>query len=64
MEMEMEEKNKTMNRLWRFLFCAVLPWHTPKVGIGSFNGCSFASICKRCGKRILQDSQGNWFTVD
>lgn len=27
----------------------------------SYDGCSFTSKCKHCGKDIMQDSQGNWF---
>ncbi len=38
-----------------------LGWHKPKSGIGGFDGCSFTSICKYCGKEIMRDSQGNWF---
>ena len=42
-------------------YCKNLGWHIPAVGVGSFNGCSFASECKFCHEPILQDSQGNWF---
>ena len=38
----------------------VLGWHTPNGSVG-FDGCSFYSKCKHCGKDIMQDSQGNWF---
>lgn len=38
-----------------------LGWHTPS-GVG-FDGCSLTSHCKRCGRAILMDSQGNWFTI-
>ena len=42
-------------------FCRVLGWHlSPQQGQG-FDGCSFTGICPRCGKQVLQDSQGNWF---
>lgn len=27
----------------------------------SYNGESFVANCRDCGRRILQDSQGNWF---
>lgn len=44
--------------LW---FCnGFLGWHkAPKVR--GFDGCSINGICPRCGKHVLQDSQGNWF---
>lgn len=38
----------------------VLQWHEPIDECG-FDGCSFHSVCKHCGKEIMQDSQGNWF---
>lgn len=44
----------------RKFFCWI-GWHSPKMGRGSFDGCSFQSVCKGCGKKILQDSQGGWF---
>lgn len=40
--------------------CDVLDWHRPRSEVG-FDGASFTSTCDRCGSRILQDSQGNWF---
>ncbi len=39
----------------------VLKWHKPKPATGSFDGASFHSECKFCGKDIMQDSQGGWF---
>lgn len=27
----------------------------------TFNGCSDCSHCRFCGKKIMMDSQGNWF---
>ena len=42
--------------------CYVLGFHTPKRGTLSFDGASFCYICKRCGQRIMLDSQGNGFT--
>lgn len=38
----------------------ILEWHKPD-DKQSFDGCSYHSICKYCGKEIMQDSQGNWF---
>lgn len=41
-------------------FCDVMGWHlSPK--LQGFDGCSFNGKCPRCGKFVLQDSQGNWF---
>ena len=38
-------------------------WHRPKESEeNSFDGCSEHNHCKFCGKEIMQDSQGNWFT--
>ena len=42
--------------------CRVLDWHRPSNKQG-FDGASFTARCVRCGKRILQDSQGNWFAA-
>ena len=38
----------------------ILEWHRPD-NTESFDGCSYHSVCKYCGKNIMQDSQGNWF---
>jgi hypothetical protein len=38
----------------------VIGWHKAK-NITGFDGCSFSSLCRDCGKRLMQDSQGNWF---
>lgn len=42
------------------LYHDVMEWHMPTDSQG-FDGCSFTSTCKYCGKEIMQDSQGNWF---
>lgn len=45
----------------------ILGWHKHKhkPDKTQFNdGCSFHSHCRFCGKEIMQDSQGNWFTFD
>lgn len=39
--------------------CRWLDWHTP--GPVDSDGLTLVSHCVRCGKRIGQDSQGNWF---
>ena len=46
--------------LCRKFFHDILEWHRPDE-TESFDGCSFHSKCKYCGKDIMQDSQGNWF---
>lgn len=48
-------------KIGRFL-CKWLGWHRPDNKIGS-DGCSLISTCKYCEKKILQDSQGNWFAA-
>jgi len=41
-------------------FCDKMGWHlTPKDQ--KFDGASLNGRCPRCGKYVLQDSQGNWF---
>lgn len=43
----------------------VMEWHTPDDAVDEWHdGCSFHTKCKHCGKEIMQDSQGNWFTQD
>ena len=40
----------------------LLGWHAPDYTVGVWDdGISFHAKCKHCGKRITQDSQGNWF---
>ena len=46
--------------LGKRLYHDVMAWHMPTDSHG-FDGCSFTSTCKYCGKEIMQDSQGNWF---
>lgn len=47
---------------FKFFYHDLLGWHTPDDGPESFDGCSIHARCKHCGKEIMQDSQGNWFT--
>ena len=47
----------------RGFMCDTMDWHSPAKHIG-FDGCSFTSTCRHCNRRILQDSQGNWFAID
>ena len=41
----------------------VLGWHNGMGEVIGFDGASPTSRCDRCDKRVLQDSQGNWFTI-
>lgn len=38
-----------------------LKWHNCEV-LGN-DGCNNYGICKYCGAKCLQDSQGNWFEI-
>ena len=51
--------DKLKNKLEKFL-CYALGWHKPNDTM-VFDGVSWGSTCKYCGKAIMQDSQGNWF---
>lgn len=44
-------------------FCDKMGWHKAPKTLGGFDGCSLHGRCPRCHKRVLQDSQGNWFTA-
>lgn len=41
-------------------FCDKMGWHLPPIEQG-FDGCSFYGVCPRCKRKVMQDSQGNWF---
>lgn len=43
--------------------CEIFDWHKPN-NLLKFDGCSFTSKCKYCHRKILQDGQGNWFSVE
>lgn len=46
-----------------WFYHGILGWHKPDKT--QYNdGCSFHSHCRFCGKEIMKDSQGNWFTFD
>jgi len=47
-------------RLWAHRW---LGWHDGK-GRRWFDGCSARSTCSVCGKPVMLDSQGNWFTFE
>lgn len=47
---------------WQRFLCNVMGWHKRPILMG-FDGCSLNGTCPRCGRRVLQDSQGNWFSL-
>ena len=47
-------------RFFKWFYHNILEWHIPNAE-ERFDGCSFHSTCKICGKEIIRDSQGNWF---
>ena len=52
-----------LNRFLPRWFCDKLGWHLAPREVG-FDGANVKGICPRCGKRVMQDSQGNWFEVE
>ena len=53
-----------MTGLFKWFYHDVLEWHLPISESERFKGISNCAVCKHCGKRIMQDSQGNWFRYD
>jgi hypothetical protein len=51
-----------MLKWWRQFRCDTLDWHT-SCGIGECDGASFISRCAYCNRRILMDSNGDWFAT-
>ena len=47
---------------FKFFYHNIMGWHMPTEDRHS-DGFSMHSTCKYCGKDIMQDSQGNWFTT-
>lgn len=43
-------------------FCDHLDWHKTPVKIG-FDGCSLNGRCPRCNRRVLADSNGDYFAA-
>lgn len=43
------------------LSCDTFAWHNGNGAPQSFDGCSMHAVCGKCGKKVMQDSQGNWF---
>lgn len=50
-------------RMMTWFFHDLLGWHKPNER-ESFDGCSVHSHCRFCGREIMEDSQGNWFTFN
>ena len=46
---------------WQRFLCNVLGWHRPKIDGTASLGYDPLVVCRRCGRVIYQDSQGNWF---
>ena len=50
---------------FKSLYHDLLRWHLPLKGSRQFfDGCSVHSVCRHCNKNIIEDGQGNWFTLD
>lgn len=47
--------------LFKWFYHDIMHWHQPDNSPERFDGLSTHSVCKYCGKDIMQDSQGNWF---
>ena len=50
--------------LLKFWYHDWLGWCTPDDSQQWYDGCSTHAKCKHCGRDIMQDSQGNWFSVE
>lgn len=49
----------------KFYYHGLLKWHTPNEDETMWDdGLSVHCKCKYCGKDIMHDSQGNWFTFE
>jgi hypothetical protein len=48
--------------LWTRIRCRWLGWHKAPQTF-ALAGISLRGICPRCHDIVLQDSQGNWFSV-
>lgn len=59
----MKKKKFYPNGNPRSIRCDIFDWHKIDNEVG-FDGCSFTCTCVRCGRSLLQDSQGNWFASD
>jgi hypothetical protein len=43
------------------LSCKWFGWHNGQGGPSFHDGCSLHAVCSKCGAKVMQDSQGNWF---
>lgn len=50
----------SFNRYLPVWFCDKLGWHMAPT-MQTFDGASHGGNCTRCDKKVMQDSQGNWF---
>lgn len=41
--------------------CDILGWHNGDAGKQIFNGINYVAACSKCNRKVLMDSQGNWF---
>lgn len=44
----------------KWFYHDILKWHIPS-NKENFDGWFYHTTCKYCDKKIMQDSQGNWF---
>ena len=49
----------------KWFYHDVLGWHEPLDGTKRFPYLALSqhATCRHCGLEIIQDSQGNWFTI-
>lgn len=55
---------KIFKKLSKKIFCDFLHWHNGKGSVPKLDhpeGVNLHSICSRCDKAVMQDSQGGWF---
>ena len=45
----------------KWFYHDILEWHQPTEIHVPYMGITFESRCKHCGKKIMRDSQGNWY---
>lgn len=55
------KKGEKMNHPKHYFRCKYLDWHRP-ASIEYHDAVNAESKCKYCGRSIMEDSQGNWFT--
>jgi hypothetical protein len=62
--MKMSKHDDRLDMIWYLLHynlrCNMLGRHKPG-DIITIKGINIESTCKYCGKKIMLDSQGNWF---